>query len=94
MADLHLNIISPEASLFDGDIEKVTVPGELGRFTILPHHAPIISSLVKGVIEYIPVADGANGADVTDKEAGGKKSLDIEGGFIEMSDGIVTICVS
>ena len=89
MADLHLNIISPEASLFDGDIEKVTLPGELGQFTILPHHAPIISSLVKGEIEYFPVAGGGDEAD-----GGGKKSLEIEGGFVEMSDGVVTVCVS
>jgi F-type H+-transporting ATPase subunit epsilon len=86
MAQLHLNIISPEQSLFDGDVEEVTLPGTLGPFTILPHHAPIISSLKKGVIEYVPVGDNAEG--------GGKKTLEIEAGFIELSNDVVTVCIS
>jgi len=86
MAQLHLNIISPEKSLFDGDIEKVTLPGTSGPFTILPHHAPIISSLKKGVIEYVSVGDNSDG--------GGKQILEIEAGFIELSNDIVTVCIS
>lgn len=87
MADLHLNIISPERTLYDGDIERVTLPGTLGPFTIFPHHAPIISSLEKGNIEYIPAGES--------NDASGKmSSLEIKGGFIEMSDGVVTVCVS
>lgn len=101
MADLHLNIISPEKTLYDGDIERVTLPGTLGPFTIYPHHAPIISSLEKGSIEYIPAdesdagAIGANGTSAGEREVAGKiKKIEISGGFIEMSDGVVTVCVS
>ena len=50
--DLHLIVVSPESTLFDGKVEIVTLPGELGSFSILYDHAPLISSLVKGEIKY------------------------------------------
>lgn len=79
MADLHLHIISPEKQVFDGDIEQVTLPGSLGSFTILPHHAPIVSSLQAGVLTY--VADGK------------EESVRVRGGFVEMNNGVVDACV-
>ena len=42
--DLHLVIISPERTLFDGPVNWVELPGELGKFQVLVNHAPIISS--------------------------------------------------
>ncbi|MBP5229785.1 MAG: ATP synthase F1 subunit epsilon [Bacteroidales bacterium] len=77
---LHLNIISPESSLFKGDVREVTLPGTLGPFTILPTHAPIISSLEKGAITYVT-------------ESGKEESVEIGGGFVEMSDDNVTVCI-
>ena len=49
---LTLKIISPERIVYQGMVESVTVPGTLGSFQILNDHAPIISSLEKGVVEY------------------------------------------
>ena len=46
--DLHLIVVSPESTLFDGKVEIVTLPGELGSFSVLYDHAPLISSLIKG----------------------------------------------
>lgn len=43
--NLHLVIISPERTLFDGPVNWVELPGELGKFQVLVNHAPIISSL-------------------------------------------------
>ena len=51
--ELHVVIVSPEKTIFDGKVESVTVPGSLGLFTVLPQHAPIISSLRNGNIEYV-----------------------------------------
>ena len=45
MKELHLSIVSPEKSIFDGDVKIVTLPGMIGSFSILPGHAPIVSSL-------------------------------------------------
>lgn len=46
--DLHLIVVSPESTLFDGKVEIVTLPGELGSFSVLYDHASLISSLIKG----------------------------------------------
>ena len=42
---MTLEILSPERTLFSGEVESVTLPGTLGEFTVLRHHAPLISSL-------------------------------------------------
>lgn len=81
MKELHLNIVSPEKSIFDGDVKIVTLPGTVGSFSILPGHAPIVSSLQAGTLSYT----------TTDGE---EHSMDIQGGFMEMSDGIVSACIS
>ncbi len=49
---LKLKIVSPERVEFEGEVESVKVPGMRGSFEILKDHAPIISSLQKGVVEY------------------------------------------
>ena len=59
---LKLKIVSPERVEFEGEVERVKVPGMMGNFEILNNHAPIISSLVKGVVEYdgkqLPITGG------------------------------------
>ncbi len=76
---LQLRIVSPEKIEFDGVIESVIVPGTMGQFEILNDHAPIISTLQKGMVEY------------TTKE--GKTSLEIQGGFVEVQKNVVSLCV-
>lgn len=49
---LQLKIVSPEKVEFTGEVERVLVPGLQGQFEILNNHAPIISILQKGVVEY------------------------------------------
>ena len=49
---MTLKIVSPERIEFEGKVESVKVPGMMGNFEILTNHAPIISSLKKGVVEY------------------------------------------
>jgi len=59
---LKLKIVSPERVEFEGEVESVKVPGLMGNFEILTDHAPIISSLQKGIVEYggkqLPVLGG------------------------------------
>ena len=45
MKGLHLDIVSPDKEIFNGEVDSVTLPGTLGSFTILSKHAPIVSSL-------------------------------------------------
>ena len=49
---LKLKIVSPERIEFTGEVERVKVPGTRGQFEILKDHAPIISTLQKGIVEY------------------------------------------
>ena len=59
---LKLKIVSPEKVEFTGEVESVKVPGMMGNFEILTDHAPIISILTKGVVEYagnqLPILGG------------------------------------
>jgi F-type H+-transporting ATPase subunit epsilon len=43
-------LVSPERVLFSGDASEVIVPGTDGQFTVLPGHAPFVSSLRPGVL--------------------------------------------
>lgn len=76
---LRLKIVSPEKIVYEGNADSVLVPGTVGAFRILKDHAPIISSLEKGVVEY-----GVNGQ---------KQQLLISGGFVEVKKNEVSLCV-
>lgn len=80
MKGLFLDIVSPEKEIFKGEVESVTLPGMLGSFTILPHHAPIVSSLNGGKLVYVT-------------KDGEEHVQDIHGGFMEMNDNKVSVCV-
>lgn len=76
---LKLRIVTPEHVTYDGEAESVLVPGTLGQFEILNNHAPIISSLGKGIVEYAT--------------PNGKQQLPISGGFVEVQQNVVSLCV-
>ena len=76
---LQLKKVSPEKVEYDGAVERILVPGTMGQFEILNDHAPIISTLQKGTVEYV------------NKE--GKTSLEIQGGFVEVQKNKVSLCV-
>ncbi len=88
---MHLEIVSPEATLFSGEVTSVTVPGVMGEFEMLNNHAPIISLLKEGHVKI-------NG-DITleeDVENLFNKSdkgfwLPISSGTIEMKDNKVIV---
>ncbi|MEN8123498.1 MAG: F0F1 ATP synthase subunit epsilon [Bacteroidota bacterium] len=48
---MYLEIVTPEASLFQGEVESVIVPGVDGEFQMLNNHAPIVSLLQEGNIK-------------------------------------------
>ena len=80
MNGLQLTIISPEKELFQGEVRRVTLPGAMGSFTILPHHAPVVSSLSAGKVAYV-------------KTNGTEETFEIHGGFIEMNSNQVSVCI-
>ena len=49
---MQLEILSPEKTLFTGEVDSVIFPGSQGKFQILNNHAPIISALSQLNIDY------------------------------------------
>jgi F-type H+-transporting ATPase subunit epsilon len=47
---MKIEIITPDAKVFEGDIKSIRVPGKLGSFQVLKDHAPIISTLENGPV--------------------------------------------
>ena len=67
---MHLEILSAEEKIFSGDVDSVIFPGSKGQFQVLNNHAPIVSSLQTGKIEYIKNSK--------------KISVEIKGGIVEV----------
>ena len=50
---MELQVITPKGVILRTQVERVTVPGTAGMFTILNNHAPIVSTLVPGRVSYL-----------------------------------------
>ena len=76
---MKLEILTPEKMLFSGEVDSVTLPGAQGLFTVLPSHAPLISSLQpSGKLTYLCKGD--------------REMLRVTGGFVKVWKDIVTVC--
>lgn len=75
---MKLTIYSPEKTLFDGEVTLCEVPGGRGRFTVLTGHDSIVSTLTEGEIRY--------------QTATGEEKLLIRGGYVEVSNDIISVC--
>ncbi|HEX4208400.1 MAG TPA: F0F1 ATP synthase subunit epsilon [Ktedonobacteraceae bacterium] len=74
---LHVEVVTAERELYNGEAEMVNVEGSEGRMGILPEHAPLLALLAPG-----PLRIALQGAEDT---------LFVAGGFIEVSNDAVTI---
>ncbi|NCV59118.1 MAG: F0F1 ATP synthase subunit epsilon, partial [Betaproteobacteria bacterium] len=50
MATMHVDVVSAEASIFDGEAEFVALPGEAGELGIFPRHVPLITRIRPGAV--------------------------------------------
>ncbi len=75
---MKLEIVTPEAVVYSDEVESVTLPGVKGSFTLLKKHAPLISALGKGKVI------------IKGKE---NKEFDITGGFAEVNQDVVNVCL-
>jgi len=78
MAEIMLDIVTPEETVFSQMVDNVTMPGVIGSFEVLKNHAPLITSLKEGDVVY--TLDGNRG------------SVHIKSGFVEVLDNKVSIC--
>jgi len=51
---MHLTVLSPKQTIYQGDVRSIQVVGDLAEFEILAYHAPIVSLLRTGNV----VVDG------------------------------------
>ncbi|MEE0899685.1 MAG: ATP synthase F1 subunit epsilon [Bacteroidales bacterium] len=75
---MKLNIITPEDTLYEGEVKSVQLQGTDGKFQLLNNHAPIISALAKGKIKI---------TDSNDQTI----EYEINGGLVEMSKNKIQI---
>jgi F-type H+-transporting ATPase subunit epsilon len=78
MKSFKAQILTPEGSLFDGEVTGVRVPGELGSFEVKTLHANIISTLEVGEI-------------LVRKATGEELHYAVSGGFVEVADNTLTL---
>ncbi len=70
MAFIRLDIVTAERSVYAEDVDMVIAPGVEGQLGILPHHAPLMTTLQAGELRV--------------KKGGEEVSLAISGGFLEV----------
>ncbi|KAF0198271.1 MAG: F-type H+-transporting ATPase subunit epsilon [Bacteroidetes bacterium] len=78
---MTLEIITPEKTIFNGEVKLVQCPGKSGSFEILSNHAPMISSLKKGKIKIVEA----------DKSV---QFIDINGGTLKVQNNKILVLAS
>ncbi len=73
-----LEVITPDQTLYQGNVKSVQLPGSDGSFQLLENHAPIISSLKNGAIK---IVDQNNAVEL----------IQIKSGVIEMLNNKVIV---
>lgn len=48
----HVNILTPEKHIFEGELASLIVPAALGYLGVLSNHAPLVANLIPGNITY------------------------------------------
>jgi F-type H+-transporting ATPase subunit epsilon len=74
---LQLEIATPERQLVREEAAEVQLPGKNGYLGILPGHAALLGQLGTGILSYVV--------------AGRKRSLCLQGGFVEVSNDHVRV---
>lgn len=77
---MTLEIISASEILFKGEVTMVTLPGEMGSFTVLKNHASIISVLVSGKIVYR-------------SPEGHEDAIEVKGGIADVDNNVISVCI-
>jgi len=74
---MHLEIITPDRKVYQGEVTEASFPGADGSFQVLKNHAPMVSALAKGQVSFTA--------------AGEKVDMTIEGGVVEVKDNRIIV---
>jgi F-type H+-transporting ATPase subunit epsilon len=78
VANILFELISPERVLFSGDVRAVMLPGAAGDMTVMPGHAPMMTTINPGIVV------------VTDERRHGHRAF-VRGGFAEITGSSVRV---
>ena len=67
---LRLEIVTPERLAYQDEVDSVVLPGSEGELGVLPHHAPLVSTLGAGELRL--------------RKGGEEESFAIVGGFLQV----------
>jgi len=70
MAKLSFQLVTPERTVLNEELDSLTCPTTLGQITILPGHIPLVATLVEG--------------ELVAKNGKNENYIRVEGGFIEV----------
>ena len=79
MAQIHLEVVTPSGPVVSDEVDIVTAPGVGGEFGVLANHAPFLSTIKTGSLNYSK-----------DKQT---RFLMVSGGFSEVSNNKITFLV-
>ena len=74
---IHCEIVSQDRTVFQGDVDMVVLPGAGGEMGVLPHHAPVLTTLKYGVVKV--------------RHAGKEEIFAVAGGVADVQPDIVTV---
>ena len=74
---LHVEVVTAERELYNGEADMVSAQGTEGRLGILPRHAALLTTLAPG--------------EMTIKLNGAEEPLFVSGGFLEVSNNTVSV---
>jgi F-type H+-transporting ATPase subunit epsilon len=74
---IHCDIVSQDRTVFEGDVDIVVLPGTDGEMGVLPHHAPLLTTLKFGLIKI--------------RRGGQEEVFTVAGGVAEIQPSIVTV---
>jgi len=77
---MHLEVITPDQTLYNGEIKSVRLPGKQGSFEVLNNHAPLISSLDEGQVRV---------TDQNDQQ----EFFTVKSGFVEVLNNKIIVLV-
>ena len=90
---MYLEIITPEQTLFKGEVDSVFFTGSSGDCQVLNNHAPIVSTLKQGQVKILGKLNLDSSVkdqfEISDKET----ILKIKSGTVEMNNNQVTLLV-
>jgi F-type H+-transporting ATPase subunit epsilon len=74
---IRCEIVSQDRLVYEGDADIVIVPGVSGEMGILPHHAPLLSTLKFGILKV--------------RYQGQEEVFTVAGGIVEVQPDIITV---